>query len=152
VDVVCFVEADSCDPVAEELAGAGAEPRRPNPSGAAEPGDSARVLVGTWSQLRSDETAELLALGPGRSGVFARFDGGGALVLLDEAGSEVARARRGWGLIAALRPGDGAPTWVVTGTDSRGVRAAAGAFGPEELRGRYAIAVPGPDRETVPLP
>jgi len=154
VQVVCFLGTDLCDPVTRELTDVGAEPLPRSARDDVEPGESTRVLVGTWSQLRLDEAAELLALGPSRSGVFARFDGRGraALVVLDETGGEVTRERAGWGLIAALRPGDGPPTWVVTGTDSAGVRAAMGAFGPEQLRDHYAIAVPEGNREVIPLP
>ncbi|HEY3192549.1 MAG TPA: hypothetical protein VGJ61_07180, partial [Solirubrobacterales bacterium] len=58
---------------------------------------------------------------------------------------------KGGGLVAALRPGDGAPVWVVTGTDSKGVAAAANLLGPA-LRDHYAVATqPGAGAIGVPV-
>ena len=56
---------------------------------------------------------------------------------------------RGSGLVAALRPGEGPPSWVVTGSDARGVARAASLLG-EQLRDSYAVAVS--DAGTVPVP
>ena len=50
---------------------------------------------------------------------------------------------RGGGLIVAVRAGQSAPTWAVTGTDAAGVEAAARAFGERTLRDRFAVAVDG---------
>ena len=101
-----------------------------------------RVLVGPWQRLSSDPVARLLAGGPQRSGVFATFSGvepSVGLTLLDDHGRVAETLSAGAGLIAALRPDEGPPTWVVTGTDARGVAAAVGAFG-EPLRNRFALA------------
>ena len=53
--------------------------------------------------------------------------------------------------MAAVRPADGPPTWLVTGTDPAGVEAAAGALG-DELRNHYAVAVDQAGPIGVPVP
>ena len=59
---------------------------------------------------------------------------------------------KGGGLIAALRSGDGPPTWVVKGTDAKGVAAAASQVGPT-LRNHYAVATqPGAGAIGIPVP
>jgi hypothetical protein len=112
------------------------------------------VLVGSWHQIRSDPTAALLASGPDRSGVFARFVGERKplLELENERGEPTGSIGKGGGLVAALRPDDGPPTWVVTGTDRQGVAAAASLLG-DALRNRYAVATqPGAGAIGVPVP
>lgn len=104
--------------------------------------EAIRVLVGPWDAVRADPVARLLAGGPERSGVFAIFSGtspSAGLTLLDERGRVAEALGAGAGLVAALRPEDGPPTWVVTGTDARGVAAAAELLG-EPLRDRFAVA------------
>jgi Domain of unknown function (DUF4430) len=112
------------------------------------------VLVGTWKVVRRDQTAALLANGPDRSGVFARFVGTRRplLEVLNQQGQPAGSIGKGGGLIAALRPGDGPPTWVVTGTDARGVAAAVSLLG-DGLRNHYAVATqPGAGAIGVPVP
>jgi hypothetical protein len=112
------------------------------------------VLVGQWSALRSDSAAHLLAESPSTSGVFARFVGTRRplLELLNQEGQPAGSIGKGGGLIAALRPGEGAPTWVVTGTDDKGVVAAAKLVG-TALRNHYAVATqPGAGVIGVPVP
>jgi Domain of unknown function (DUF4430) len=112
------------------------------------------VLVGAWKVVRKDETAALLANGPNESGVFARFVGTRRplLEVLNKEGQPAGSIGKGGGLIAALRPGEGAPTWVVTGTDAKGVAAAANLLG-DQLRNHYAVATqPGAGPIGVPVP
>jgi hypothetical protein len=72
--------------------------------------------------------------------------------VLNQRGQPAGSIGKGGGLIAALRPGDGPPTWVVTGTDTKGVAAAARLLGPA-LRNRYALATqPGAGATEVPVP
>jgi hypothetical protein len=106
--------------------------------------DVIRVLVGTWARIRADPDARLLAGGPDQSGVFASFSGGrrALLTLLNQRAEVAGSLGRGAGLVAALRPDDGPPTWVVTGTDPAGVAAAAEVIG-EPLRNRFAVATDG---------
>jgi len=121
--------------------------------GDAPPG-TAEVDVGTWPRIRSNATAGLLAEGPDRSGVFARFVGvkRPLLELLNGRGEPAGSVGKGGGLVAALRLGDGPPTWVVTGTDAKGVAAAANLLGPA-LRNHYAVATqPGAGPIGVPVP
>ena len=112
------------------------------------------VLVGTWNAVRNDQKASLLADSPDRSGVFARFVGTRKPLLdvLNQEGQPAGSIGKGGGLIAALRPGDGPPTWVVTGTDTKGVAAAAALLG-SPLRNHYALATqPGAGAIGVPVP
>jgi Domain of unknown function (DUF4430) len=115
----------------------------------------ASILVGTWARIRASPVARLLASGPEQSGVFARFEGSGKralLTLLNERAEPAGSLGRGAGLVAALRPDDGPPTWVVTGTDFAGVAAAAELFG-EPLEGRFAVATDGEGEPIgVPVP
>jgi hypothetical protein len=112
------------------------------------------VVVGAWNVVRTDQTAALLANGPNRSGVFARFVGTKKplLEVLNERGQPAGSIGKGGGLIAALRHGDGPPVWVVTGTDAKGVAAAASLLG-DGLRHHYAVATqPGAGTIGVPVP
>jgi hypothetical protein len=111
------------------------------------------VLVGKWAAVRTNRTAALLSDGPDQSGVFARFVGTRRplLELLDDGGEPAGSIGKGGGLVAALRPGDGPPTWVVTGTDRTGVSAAADLLG-DVLRNHYAVATqPGAGAIGVPV-
>jgi len=114
-----------------------------------------RVLVGLWDEIRTDPVAGLLRFGPDRSGVFAIFSGTGedvGLTLLSPRGRPVEAFGEGAGLVAALRPDEEPPTWVITGTDAPGVAAAANLVG-DDLDGRFAVAAaPGGEPIGVPIP
>ena len=127
-------------PVASQLLGTG--------SGT----DSLGVVVGTWSQVHGLVAAALIARGPGRSGVYARFAGseGSSLKLLDPAGHVARTLGPGAGLIAATRDNVSEPVWLVTGTDSAGVAAAANALTPGHLHDHFALALQG--ARDIPLP
>lgn len=127
-------------PVASQLLGTG--------SGT----DSLGVVVGTWAQVRGLVAAAIIARGPGRSGVYAHFagPGGGSLQLLDPAGHVARTLRPGAGLVAATRDNVSAPVWLITGTDSAGVAAAASALTPARLRNHFALALGGTG--DIPLP
>jgi Domain of unknown function (DUF4430) len=112
------------------------------------------VLVGIWPALQRSPTARLLAGPPSDSGVFARFLSirRPLLELLNQQGQPAGSIGKGGGLIAALRPEGGPPTWVVTGTDNKGVAAAANLLG-DSLRNHYALATqPGAGPIGVPIP
>jgi hypothetical protein len=112
----------------------------------------ARVLVADWASIRDLPTAQLVELGPQRSGVFARFDDGGArLELLGGDGEPVRDARPGAGLVAALRPTDMELLWLVTGSDETGVEAAASALRARDLRDAFAVVVEGGRVSKLPL-
>jgi len=115
--------------------------------------DSLAVLVGTWSDLHGVIAAELLAHGPGSSGVYARFTGsdGRSLALLDPHGAVVRTLGAHAGLIAATDDRMSEPTWMITGTDAAGVSAAAGAMRSARLRDHFALAVHGGEDLPVPL-
>ncbi|MGO9959230.1 MAG: DUF4430 domain-containing protein [Solirubrobacteraceae bacterium] len=113
--------------------------------------DTFGVVVGTWNDLRSEIAAQLLAHGPGASGVYAHFGRQGAtLQLLDPAGSVVRTLGAGAGLIAAIGDAQQTPTWLVTGTDAAGVEAAARSLRPQDLHDRFALAVHG--ATVLPVP
>ena len=129
----------------------GGEVTRMRPARGAE---LAHILVGDWVAIRDDAVAGLLEEDTSSSGVFARFedaDGAVRLELLSERGEVVETLGPRAGLVAALRPADGPPTWVVTGTDAAGVTAAADLLG-EPLRNHYALAVAGGEPIPVPVP
>jgi hypothetical protein len=100
------------------------------------------LLVGIWDEIREEPAAKLLARGPARSGVFAEANAelAGELTALDARARPAARLGPGSGLVAAVREGEGPATWIVTGTDPAGLRAAAGLVETETLRDRYAVA------------
>jgi hypothetical protein len=144
----CVAAASVCAEVSDRLRSAGAQP-------AAAGSSSISVLVGAWNAIRDRAPASLLGEAPDRSGVFAHFVNSASrpfLELLNERGEPAGSIGRGAGLIAAVRPGDGPPAWVVTGTDAKGVAAAAGLLG-EPLRDHYALATqPGAGAIGVPVP
>ena len=144
----CSAPASVCSEVTRRLGDAGVS----TDGGGTDP---IVIRVGTWNEIRDEPDAGLLAGPPDRSGVFARFVNSASrpfLEVLNQQGQPAGSIGRGGGLIAALRPGDGPPTWVVTGTDAKGVAAAARLLGPA-LRNRYAVATqPGAGATEVPVP
>jgi hypothetical protein len=128
-------------PVASQLIGTGSGP------------DTLGVVVGTWPEVRSEVAAELIAHGPGASGVYARFTGPGSdrLALLNPAGRVTRTLGPGAGLVAATADSSSAPTWLITGTDAAGVSAAARALTPRALHDHFALAVRGATRLPIPL-
>jgi len=128
-------------PVARQLLGTG--------SGT----DSLGLIVATWAQLRPLVVAGLILRGPGRSGVYARFAQKGAAVslqLLDPHARAVQTLGSGAGLVAATRDSVSQPVWLVTGTDSSGVAAAAASLTPQKLHNHFSLAVQG--THTIPVP
>jgi hypothetical protein len=104
--------------------------------------ETLRVLVGPWEQLRADGTAARLEQGPRASGVYARpATDGRAIAVLDARGRVTRTLRGGAGLVAATAHADGRPVWIVTGTDARGVRAAADALSEDVLGDHFALAI-----------
>ena len=140
--VSCRAPASTCDRVSAQLADAGVE--------AGSGGSLPRVLVGPWAQLRDDDAAALLEDGPQASGVFARF-GDHGLVALDVGGEPAGTYRDGAGLVAAVRDGEEPPTWLVTGTDDRGVGAAAELLDAGQLERRYAVMTAGGEVAALPV-
>jgi Domain of unknown function (DUF4430) len=113
--------------------------------------DVARVLLGPWQELRDDRVADQIGRGPRLSGVYARPEAEGRrIAVLDPRGAVAARLGAGTGLIAATRYADQQPTWVVTGTDAAGLRAAAGALTRRALAGRFAAIVRGSAVSSIP--
>lgn len=152
VTVRCVDEESICDKAASKLGAAGV--KAPVVPGAGRDGGRRlRVLVGPWMQLRDDPAAALVDRGPARSGVFASFGTGGReLRVLGPDGRAKRALRTNAGLIAAVRTGDGPPTWIVTGTDSGGVLAAIELLAEEELSNHYAVVTAGAGPIPIPVP
>jgi hypothetical protein len=113
--------------------------------------DSLVVAVGTWRDLSPAVVGELIDQGPKASGVYARFENGGsALALLNPQGQTVRRLGAGAGLVAASADSSSPPTWLITGTDTSGVEAAAHALTPAALHNHFAVAVQGSTKLPVP--
>jgi Domain of unknown function (DUF4430) len=149
--LVCPSPRVGCDRTEERLGSIGVEPRLPPDEN---PDVRVTVVVGPWERVRRIGPLPLLARGPSESGVFARFLGTKKplLELLDQRGELAGSIGKGGGLVAALRPDNGPPTWVVTGTDPKGVAAAASLLG-DSLRNHYAVATqPGAGAIGVPVP
>lgn len=120
------------------------------PSGAYSP-QTLRVLVGAFPSISADPTAHGLEQGPRASGVYARFGvSGHSLTLLNARGRSTTTLGPGTGLVAATRYAEGAPVWLVTGTDNSGVVLAARALRESTLQGRFAVALVG--ARTLALP
>ncbi len=127
-------------PAAPQLLGTGSGP------------DTLGIVVGTWNEIRSQVAAELVAYGPGASGVYARFvDHGAGLALLNASGRVARTLGAGAGLIAATGDQSSVPTWMITGTDVAGVTAAARALTAQTLHNHFALAVAGSTVLPVPL-
>jgi hypothetical protein len=148
--VECAGATAACATVTAELKAVGV-PVANQGLGGGSGNDSLSVLVGTWKDVRPAIAADLIALGPARSGVYARFSGG-SLQLLDSHGNVARTLGPGSGLIAATRDNVSAPTWLITGTDLGGVSAAASALTPARLRDHFALAVQGSSDIPLPVP
>jgi hypothetical protein len=149
----CAADASSaCSRVAAELKAVGV-PVASQLLGAGSGTDSLALLVGTWRDMRGVIAASLIAKGPARSGVYARFStqSGDSLQLLDPRGRVARTLGPGAGLIAATRDQVSEPTWLVTGTDPAGVSAAAAALTPSRLANHFALAVDGATDVPVPV-
>jgi hypothetical protein len=153
VRIDCLGAAEDCSTVADRLEVEGVAASIGTEAARVE-GELLRVVVGTWDEVRADSAVAQIEDGPATSGVFADFEPAGRdayhLVALDQGGEEATRAAGATGLVAAVREGEQQPTWVVTGTDSAGVEAAAELLDEDSLGGHYAVAVS--DREELPLP
>jgi hypothetical protein len=149
VALECAADVSSaCARVAAELSAAGVPVARQllaTGSGT----NTLGVVVGTWSDLRAQRIASVLGHGPSASGIYARF-AGASLQLLNPHGAVARKLGAGAGLVAATADRDAAPIWLITGTDARGVSAAAAALTPGRLRDRFALAVTGRSDIAVP--
>ncbi|OLE39024.1 MAG: hypothetical protein AUG48_00135 [Actinobacteria bacterium 13_1_20CM_3_68_9] len=154
--VDCLAGGSACHTTANRLADAGVSASVERGKRGPSQGTTApRLLVGPWGRVRSDPAVDELRGGPGSTGVFAAFKrpsaGGYHLIALDSAATPVRDLGPDAGLVAALRSGDQAPTWVIPGSSGSAVRRAASSLRPAALRDRYAVAVPS-HGSPVPLP
>jgi Domain of unknown function (DUF4430) len=153
--VECLDRGGACATVTARLDDAGVDARIDRkgraPTGAQE---APRILVGPWSEVRDDRVVDGLRGGPAANGVFAAFERPiGApytLTALDPTAAPARDLGRA-GLVAALKPGDQPPTWIVTGSGPPAVRRAANLLDRRDLGDRYAVAAP-PGGRSVALP
>jgi Domain of unknown function (DUF4430) len=149
VAVECEGGGGACGTVTKALEGEGVKVASRSPKSAI------RVLVGPWSQVRSDPAAALVEEGPGESGIYAEFEsshqGMDRLVGLDEDGIKARTFGANAGLVAATRHFEGPPVWLVTGTTDAGVQAAAAALDTADLRDHFAVATEAGTVTPLPL-
>jgi hypothetical protein len=113
---------------------------------------SARIAVGTWSELRDDPALGLAERGATVSGIaVVPTRDGRSLGLTDDDGRVVRTLGAGSGAIFASRWRDEPPSWAVTGTDAAGVLRAAGAVDETVLRRRVAVGITGGDVVGLPV-
>jgi hypothetical protein len=135
------VQSAACQTVDDRLRAAGV-PVAIAGAGAAAGPKTLRVLVGPWSAVSADPSAQTVMRGPRASGVYATFAAGGrSLTVLDADGRAVRTLGAGSGLVAATRREQAAPVWFVTGTDEGGVELAARALDSATLAHRFAVAL-----------
>ena len=85
-------------------------------------GETIHVLVGPWSGVRSERRRRgCWPRGPAEaaSSPASSAPGSRCSSCSTSEGQPAGSIGTGGGLVAALRPGDGPPTWVVTGTDAK---------------------------------
>ncbi len=142
----------ACQRVSTELNAIGVKVAAQAPGAGGSGTDSLAVVVGTWRDVQSEFAGNLIAHGPGSSGIYARFAGptGSELQLLDPQGHVVRTLGAGAGLVAATGNSSTAPVWLIVGTDPAGASAAAAALTPARLRDRFALAVQG--QTDLPVP
>jgi hypothetical protein len=143
--VECAQNDDPCQTVQDKLVALDI-PAAKGGIGTSYTEETLRILVGPWPALQQDVTARQIDQGPARSGVFAKFGAGGKrLTLYDAQGRATRTLGPGTGLIAASQSSQdlSEPVWVVTGTDARGIAAAAQALDEGALAGKFAAAVIG---------
>lgn len=163
VAVECEGGGDACGLVRERLEAAGAEVwssfgsdrgEKVDHAAGTPAADALRILVGPWARLRADPAAGQIEVGPEESGVYAEFERRGSsyeLVGLDEGGDPAHGFGPGAGLVAATRRYEAPPVWVVTGTTTAGVAAAADLLDAADLRDHYAVATEGGKQMPLPL-
>lgn len=113
--------------------------------------ETLRLVVGPWAAVRRDPGAGKLERGPATSGVYARpAVDGRTIATLGPDGRPASVLGAGTGLVAATRYREAQPTWVVTGTDARGVLTAARSLTERTLVNRFAVALPGGRAVSLP--
>lgn len=145
-EIVCLPSgeaAGACDEVESRLADAGVDPTVLEDLEVSDPDASIRVLVGTWDDVRADETARMMEAGPQVSGVFAvPTKCGKASYALEAMAADGTPANgssdAAW--IATLQQDSERPTWVVSASSTERLGDAAAMLSEQTLRDRYAVA------------
>lgn len=145
VEIDCRGEKQACGMVRKQLEGEGVSlTSRP---------ENMIIRVGRWDELVGTPEGRRINKGPASSGVFARWSAGltgtpageqpspWRLTGLDQEGRDRLDFGPEAGLVAALRQGEKAPVWLVTGGTDEAVEWAAAALTPRDLERRYAAVV-----------
>lgn len=113
---------------------------------------SSRVIVGSWNDIEGFDEVPDLTQPAESNGAYAEFTKDGqTLALATGDGSQARALARGGGLLAAFAQTPKSVVWLVTGTDTAGVKAAARLLAePQRLRSRFALATRG--NQPIPLP
>jgi uncharacterized protein DUF4430 len=155
VRVECLGAPAPCATTADALRAVGVRPAVGGGGAAGGRSGAPRVLVGPWARVRRDQGVDGLRGGPAATGVFATFKGpirdAYHLVALGPTTAPARDLGARAGLVAALRPGEGPVTWIVTGPTEPAVQRAASLLDERTLRNRYAVAAL-PGGRTVGLP
>jgi Domain of unknown function (DUF4430) len=154
VRIDCGTSARStCRKVQNRLQDAGAKVGGMSTVGSQAETGVLRLLVGLWREVRRDPAARRIEGGPKVSGVYALPSSkGDGFALLDSRGKAVRTLGAGSGLVAATSFLEQQPTWVVAGTDSAGVEAAAAALTEPRLSDHFAVAIENGHEIPLPLP
>jgi len=133
--------AAACARVEAALAAEGIVATRGKP-GTQGKGNGPKIVVGTWDEIRNDPAARLILGGPSESGVYVQpTRSGSRFNVLNPKGSPAAAYSAGTGLVAATVVGGASPTWLVTGTDPKGLNLASGALNLRSLARHFAVVV-----------
>lgn len=148
----CRAAPEICDDARERLEDAGV---RVTVGEVAKAGGRTRVVVGAWQRIggAAREISQLSG-GPAVSGVFAKIASSGTPTGLDDAGRPLATAairETNPGLVAALKPTDATPLWILTGRDEAAVASAVAALDPDALAGAPAVLVEDGRARALPL-
>jgi hypothetical protein len=154
VRIDCGASAQrACREVQKRLQDAGAKVGGMSTVGSQAETGVLRLLVGLWSEVRRDPAARRIEGGPKVSGVYTLPSSkGDGFALLDPRGKAVRTLGAGSGLVAATSFFEQQPTWVVAGTDSAGVEAAAAALTEPRLSDHFAVAIENGHEIPLPLP
>ena len=127
--------------------------RRARRSGPAPETTRSSLVVGTWPRGQGADRGQPARDRPAaQRRLRALRERGHARCNCSTPAGHVARTLgAGAGLIAATRDTVSAPTWLITGTDTAGVTAAAAALTQDRLKDHFALAV-APGGTDIPIP
>lgn len=113
--------------------------------------DAVKVYVGEWPQIKGKPGVPDLTAPAADNGAFASVSPDGkSIVVVNDAGLPAQRLKKGSGLVAASREGTKV-TWIVTGIDEQGLKAAVSLLSTSTLKDKFAVAVSPAGRVALPV-